>query len=88
VNYLVLFGRRAKKDVKDLDVATIKRIEKRLDELSKNPFDTRTSKPLKMFPGRRSSRVGDWRIVYLVHENDKIVFITAIQSRQEDYNNL
>jgi len=71
-----------------LDQATYQRIERRLDELEANPHDPRISKPLKGLEGMRSSRVGDWRIVYTIHEKGNMIYVVAIRPRGEAYRNL
>jgi mRNA-degrading endonuclease RelE of RelBE toxin-antitoxin system len=43
------------------------------------------SKDLEMVKGQRYSRVGDWRIIYEVRENDEIMFIVTIQHRSKVY---
>jgi mRNA interferase RelE/StbE len=71
-----------------LDQATYQRIERRLDELEANPHDPQISKPLKGPEGMRSSRVGDWRIVYTIHEKGNMIYVVAIRPRGEAYRNL
>jgi mRNA interferase RelE/StbE len=66
MSYALTFGRQAKKEIKTLDTTTTQRIEARLQELSNNPFDPGISKAIKMSPDRRTSRVGDWRIIYRI----------------------
>lgn len=68
-----------------LDQATFQRIERRLDELEANPYDPRISKPLKGLEGMRSSRVGDWRVLYTVEDTVKTIYIVAIRPRGEAY---
>jgi mRNA-degrading endonuclease RelE of RelBE toxin-antitoxin system len=38
-----------------------------------------------MGEGKISSLVGDWRIIYLVSQEDETVLVEAIHSRQEVY---
>ncbi len=85
MSYDLTLGRQAKKEIKTLDTSTIKRIEVWLQQLSSNPFDPRISKPIKMSPGRRASRVGDWRIIYEVNESEKLIEIIFIRARREAY---
>ena len=85
MSYDLTLGRQAKKEVKTLDVPTIRRIEERFKELSKNPLDPRISKAIKMSPGRRTSRVGDWRIIYEVNEPARMVEVISIWPRGKAY---
>jgi mRNA-degrading endonuclease RelE of RelBE toxin-antitoxin system len=58
----------------------------RLKEICLNPYSVRSSKPLILGEGKLfSSRVGDWRIIYLVSRTEEIIFVEAIHSRQKAY---
>ena len=85
MNYRTEFSREALKRRDRLDQATFERIERRLDELEANPYDPRISKLLKGLEGMRSSRVGDWRILYTVNERAKIIYVVAIRPRGQAY---
>lgn len=85
MSYDLAFGRQAQKEIKTLDAATVKRMEDRFRQLSHNPFDPRISKPIKIKPGRRTSRVGDWRIIYQVNESEMIIEIISIWPRGKAY---
>jgi mRNA interferase RelE/StbE len=85
MSYGLNVGRQAKKEIKTLDTATVKRIEDRFKQLSINPFDPRLSKPIKMKPGHRTSRVGDWRIIYRVNEQDMFIEVISIWPRGKAY---
>jgi mRNA interferase RelE/StbE len=85
MSYDLTFGRQAKKEIKGLDAATVKRLEDRVQQLSDNPLDPRISKPIKMKPGRRTSRVGDWRIIYQVNESEMTVEVISIWPRGKAY---
>ncbi len=85
MNYDLRIGRQAKKEIKVLDKSTIKRLGERFQQLSINPFDPRISKAVRMFPGRRTSRVGDWRIIYEVNEPEKVIDVVSIRARREAY---
>ncbi len=85
MSYALTLGRQAKKEVKTLDTTTIKRLEDRFQQLSINPFDPRISKAIKMSPGRRTSRVGDWRIIYEVYESERVIEVVSIWPRGKAY---
>jgi len=76
---------QAEKALDRLDQVTAERIQLRLEELAKNPLDQRISNEVKMQPGRRYAKVGDWRIIYRIEEEGRVVFITAIQHRSKAY---
>ncbi len=76
---------QAKKTLKLLDKATIKRIEQRFVELSLAPCDFRLSKPLEMGEGEWTSRVGNWRIIYIVNEAKNTIHVFSIEPRGKAY---
>lgn len=65
-----------------------RRILARLVELAEHPLDARHSKPLRDPLGRRASRVGDFRIIYSVDRDRRIVLVSEIASRGEVYRRL
>jgi mRNA-degrading endonuclease RelE of RelBE toxin-antitoxin system len=56
-----------------------------MDELSVDPFDNRIGKPLKGMGVLRSSRIGDWRIIYSAHRERIEIEIVSIRPRGEVY---
>jgi mRNA-degrading endonuclease RelE of RelBE toxin-antitoxin system len=50
MSYALRIDKQAAKTLKSLDQPTIKRLLARLTELTKNPFNHRTSSPLEMEP--------------------------------------
>jgi mRNA interferase RelE/StbE len=67
VKYAVKYASAVPSDLKGLSRDVLRRLDARIDEIEANPFDLRISKLLKGGSGLRSSRVGDWRILYAVH---------------------
>ena len=88
MSYRTELSREAAKRLDRLDQATYSRIERRLYELMENPNDVRISKRLRGLMGMRSSRVGDWRILYTIQETVKTIHIVAIRPRGEAYQRL
>ena len=88
MSYHTQYSRQAAKRLDGLDRATRQRMERRLDELEENPYDPRISKLLKGWESLRSSRVGDWRILYTIQEETKTIYIVAIRPRGEAYRHL
>jgi mRNA interferase RelE/StbE len=60
-------------------------VQRRLKELSFDPFDPVISYSLEMARQKRSSRVGDWRIIYQVNESQKIIEVLTIAPRGRAY---
>ena len=88
MSYQANLSREALKRLDRLDHSTYQRIERRLYELKADPFDPRISKSLKGLEGMRSSRVGDWRILYTVNPSIQTIYIVAIRPRGEAYRGL
>jgi mRNA interferase RelE/StbE len=85
VTFRVQLFRQPEKELDRLDRVAEKRIRDRLKELALAPYDARLSQPVKMAEGRRSSRVGDWRIIYRIDEGERVIFVMAIQHRSKAY---
>ena len=85
MSYGLDLSHQAKKALKLLDKAIIKRLEQRFLELSLAPHDPRLSKPLEMGEGELTSRVGKWRILYSVNEAEKTIYVFSIEPREKAY---
>ena len=83
--YRVQLSLPAKKQLDPLDQVTARRLDGRLKELSFDPYSTRISKAVKMEPGQRTSRVGDWRIIYRVNEIKQEIMVIAFRPRGKAY---
>jgi len=88
VTYEIRLYREAIKALDRMDRKTEERIRRRLRELADNPTAPRLSKPLKGVEGLRSSRVGEWRILYVVDELNTSVAILAVRPRGQAYRRL
>ncbi len=85
MTYRVQLSLPAKKQLDRLDHVIIRRLDDRLKELSFDPHDIRISKAVKMDPGQRTSRVGDWRIIYRVDEGENAINVIAFLPRGKAY---
>jgi mRNA interferase RelE/StbE len=85
MSFRLELSHQAKKTLKLLDKTTIKRIEQRFNELSQSPFDSRHCQPLEMGEGEWKTRVGNWRIVYLVNEEENTIYVFSIEPRRKAY---
>jgi mRNA interferase RelE/StbE len=88
VNYQVTLSQEARKNLDRIDRTTCTRIQQRLHELAEHPHDPRISKILHGMEGMRSSRVGNWRIVYIIQNEAEAIFIVAIRPRGGAYRKL
>jgi mRNA interferase RelE/StbE len=85
MSYLVHIFPEARKTLKKLDRILSGRIVKRLEELAHGPFNPRLSRQMETDPESRYSRVGDWRIIFQVEEDQQTINITAIRPRSSAY---
>jgi mRNA interferase RelE/StbE len=83
--YLVTFAASAKKELKDLPAEVIGRMIPRIRELSGNPRPT-GSKKLHGFRNRWRIRLGNYRIVYAIDDERKVVDIARVSHRKDVYN--
>jgi len=71
--YTVSLSSTAIKYFNRCDAPTRDRLRQKFEKLKADPFDLRNSKPLTGRNDQRSSRVGDLRILFRVHDLDIIV---------------
>ena len=82
--FKVEVSKAAQKSFERLDSDLKKRIAQRLRELGEDPFEK--SKQLRNWdPPTRSSRLGDWRILFTVDTATKAVVIASIEPRSGAY---
>lgn len=83
MKYKLEYKKQLKKIFIKLDNVVFERIKTTLEKLSTNPFP-QGCKKLKGRDGFRV-RVGDYRILYKVEENDKIIYVLDIGHRSDIY---
>ena len=88
MTFAMNLGHQAKKEMAKLDQPLARRLRNRLRELTENPLDPRLSRQMETDPNRRYSRVGDWRIVFRVIEEQKVIEVSTIQHRSRVYKEL
>jgi mRNA interferase RelE/StbE len=64
------------------------RIRKQIDLLEQDPYRTAAGKKLKGAPDRFRVRVGDYRIVYRVDADARLVRVERIRHRKDAYRRL
>jgi len=82
--YEITFSKQAYKVLRKISRNTALIIAKKIKELAENPKKMRNIKKLTDHPGDRM-RVGDWRVVYTVKEEELLIHIVKIKSRGEVY---
>lgn len=88
MSYSISLADEAAKNLDHMERTTERRIRAKIRELAENPYDPRISKPLANLEGLRSSRVGQWRILYTVNETSRMLYVSAIRPRGHAYRGL
>ncbi len=84
--YEVFPHKKVVKYYENLDDRTAERINKGIDKISSNPFESTRIKKLKgKLEGKYRYNLGDLRIVYSVDKEKKSIFIEAIGPRGDVY---
>ena len=80
--YKVILHRDAIKDYKNLDIRLKTRVNKAIETLKENPYYGSNIKRLTgKLAGMYRYRVGDFRIIYEIHEDINTVRVKIIESR-------
>ena len=84
--YRVVFSRGAKRSIDKLEEVEKKGIRGRIGELMGDPY--KAGKPLKgPFRARNvwSSRAGDYRILYIIFDDEQTVLVIRVDKRRRVY---
>ena len=87
MNYELILKPSAERQVRDLPRAIQRRVLNKLTDVQRNPRLNGTTK----LAGGSSTwrvRVGDYRIVYEINDDKRIIFVTIIAHRREVYRGL
>ena len=82
--YKITFSKIADKTLRRMPGNLATTIVQKIKRLAVNPSKMHDVKKLTDHPGYRL-RVGDWRILYSVNENEMIIHIVAIKTRGKVY---
>jgi mRNA interferase RelE/StbE len=82
--FALRFSTAALKALRKAPAEVSGRIRQRLDELARDPFAAPNVKKLTSHPGYRL-RIGDWRVIYLVHNEAVVIQVVDIGQRKEVY---
>ena len=84
MTWVCSLSHKAEKQLQHLIAGLQKRIAKAIDELEEDPFqgDVKSLKG-KHLKGRYRKRVGQYRIIFTINQESRIVPISAIISRSE-----
>ena len=80
--YKIEWDIRAYKELKKITSKDAVSILNSISKLNKDPVGA--GKPLKgKFKGKRRLRVGDYRVLYWINENEKTVYVISVGHRKE-----
>jgi len=85
-DYSITFARSARKDLEALDTAIVSRIFPRIEGLSLHPRPRGCTK-LRGGTNLWRIRVGAYRVIYNIDDDNKVIDITAVRHRREAYRN-
>jgi mRNA interferase RelE/StbE len=85
LKYQVIFTKNAAKEVKQLNRTDIPRIIEKAESLGDNPRPEGSKKLVGSKQDIWRIRVGNYRIIYLIEEEVKIVKVTKIAHRKDVY---
>ena len=83
-DYNIVFARTARKELELIDDVFVRRILRKIELLSKNPRPPGCEK-LKGQENLQRVRVGDYRIIYSIIDNERLIDIALIRHRKDAY---
>ena len=83
-SYRVTFKRSVEKELRRIDKSEVKRILNSVQDLSENPFPP-SSRKLVGSDHTHRLRVGDYRVVYFVLEDENEIQVQRIRHRKDVY---
>jgi mRNA interferase RelE/StbE len=84
VKYSLEIKQSAQKELDALDDGLFSRIDRKILALADNPRPAGCKK-LKGYKDQWRVRVGDWRVLYIIDDAQKMVAITRVAHRREAY---
>lgn len=82
--FKITFSKDADKALRRMPRNNAVLIANKISELASDPKKMRNIKKLTNHPGYRL-RVGDWRVVYTINENELLIHVINIKTRGEVY---
>lgn len=83
-NYSVEVKPSARKELEALPDNVLARVVEKLESLGRAPRPTGCKK-LKGYKDQWRVQVGDWRVVYIIDDAAKFIYVTRIAHRREVY---
>lgn len=85
MSFTVHLAQPAVKALDRLDWQTERRVRERLGQPGEDPYDPRHSKRVVGVEGLRSARVGAWRVLFTVNDQERAVYAVAVRPRGQAY---
>jgi len=82
--YKITFSKDADKALRRMSRNVAQNIANKIKELAGNPYEMRNVKKLSDHPGYRL-RVGDWRVVYTINDNELLIHVINVKTRGDVY---
>jgi mRNA interferase RelE/StbE len=83
-DYSITFAQSARKELEQLDASVVRRIFPKIEALAQNPRPPGCRK-LRGFENLWRIRIGNYRVVYQVSDEELVVDIVAIRHRSKAY---
>ena len=83
-DYAITFARSARKELEELDTTVVSRIFQKIEALAREPRPPGCRK-LKGSRDLWRIRIGDYRVLYAVNDNECLVDIIAVRHRSKAY---
>jgi mRNA interferase RelE/StbE len=83
-DYSITFARSARKELESLNAPVVQRIFPKIEELARGP----RPKGCRKVRGEKNLwriRVGDYRVIYAVYDDNRVVDIIAVRHRSVAY---
>ncbi len=84
MNYKIEFARAAEKQLADLPHSELKKLAKRIEKLTSDPFPPGYEK-MKGSDDLYRIRQGDYRVIYSVFKSKLVILVVKIGHRREVY---
>lgn len=82
--YTVTFTRSARRELEALNAALVARLVRRIEALATNPRPSRCRK-LRGTNNLWRIRVGDYRVIYAVSDDERLVDVRVVRHRSDAY---
>ena len=83
-DYTITFARSARKELESFDAHIVNRILPKIESLAQEPRPTGCRK-LKGEKNLWRVRIGDWRVVYAIYDDERRVDVVAVRHRSKAY---